>query len=275
MCLKDDIKFAQNSANITLSSINDENPATFGTDSSNFTITLPTHPNTKNYKQALVQVQSLHCPPLSMNPPEDNVITSNVNSSVYGVAIDGLGVMNSYISGQPSNIVGVGAPHSAQVNQIDRSLSKCGKDLLRHPTTLMSTVGGVSAQPIHDLHADGVTETRAVTGITINEASLAKLKTHYATNIYPVIIRGLHKTSNVRHDSFTCQIHLPAAGADTGHGANLIFEFTLVSEAQYKSTTHELALKYASQESTGNAWSPKYIAHLATIIRGTLRDIYT
>ena len=121
MCLKDDIKFAQNSMNITLSSINDENPDTKDKDISNFTITLPTHPNTKNYKQALVQVQSLHCPPLSVNPSHDVNVEHDVNSSSFGVEVGGLGVMNSYISGIPSNIVGVGAPMAAPVNQIERT----------------------------------------------------------------------------------------------------------------------------------------------------------
>ena len=156
MCLKDDIKFAQNSMNITLSSINDENPDTKDKDSSNFTITLPPHPNTKNFKHAMVQVQSLHCPPLSINPREDNIITGDLNCSVYGVDIDGLGIMNSYISVIPSNIVGVGAPHIAQVNVIDHSLAKCGQDVLEHPATLVGVDDKARALHEHDATAAGV-----------------------------------------------------------------------------------------------------------------------
>ena len=123
MCLKDDIKFARNSINITLSSINDESPDTKDKDSSNFTITLPYHPNPKNYiMQALVQLQSLHCPPLTVNPANSNVVSMDVNCSVYGVEIGGLGVMNSYVSGVPTNIVGVGALVSAPVNNRDKQI---------------------------------------------------------------------------------------------------------------------------------------------------------
>ena len=160
MCLKDDIKFAQNSMNITLSPINDENHDTYGTDSSNFMITLPPHPNTKNYNQAMVQVHSLHCPPLSINPREDIIITGDLNCSVYGVQIDGLGVMNSYVLGIPSNIVGVGAPHSAQVNVIDHSLVKCSHDVLEHPITLVSVDDKAPALHEHGATAAGV-ETSA------------------------------------------------------------------------------------------------------------------
>ena len=111
-----------NSSSITLCSDNDENPNTKGTDSSNFTITLPPHPNPKNYTQALVQVQSLHCPPLAVNPEHTGIISHDINCSAYGVLIEGLGVINSYVSGIPTNIVGFGNPHSSQLNKMDKEI---------------------------------------------------------------------------------------------------------------------------------------------------------
>ena len=155
MCLKDDIKFAQNSMNITLSSINDENHDTYGSDSSNFTITLPTHPNTKNYKQALVQLQSLHCPPLTLNPAISNELTEHTNSSVYGVQIDGIGLMNSYISGIPSNIVGVGAPHSAELNSYSNEHSKAGKDVTEYLTHTVTSLDNTTVAE-STIHHDGI-----------------------------------------------------------------------------------------------------------------------
>ena len=61
MCLKDDIKRAQNSSNLTLTSVNDESD-NLHQDSSNFVVTLPPHPNPHNYKQALVQLTKLYTP---------------------------------------------------------------------------------------------------------------------------------------------------------------------------------------------------------------------
>ena len=55
MCLKDEIKRAQNSMNVVLSSLNDESDNLYH-DSSDFVVTLPPHPNPHNYKQAFIQL---------------------------------------------------------------------------------------------------------------------------------------------------------------------------------------------------------------------------
>ena len=200
MCLKDDIKFAQNSMNITLSSINDENPNTKDTDSSNFTITLPPHPNPKNYKQALVQLQSLHCPPLSVNPLHMNALKTNLESSIYGVQIDGLGLMNSYISGATSNIVGMGSATS-EINQIDTHMSRCSKDVLEHGTTIVTNTDGVREESI-DVSEKVIT-------LSVDDANFQKLRHNFAINRYDVVDNSLPSLTtfpDITHDGFVVDI---------------------------------------------------------------------
>ena len=114
MCLKDDIKRAQNSSNLTLSSLNDESDNLYK-DSSDFVVTLPPHPNPHNYKQALIQLKSLHTPPTSIVKP--GAWNETMEPIVMGVSIGGLGINNSYISGHSSDIIGHGIVQSPSMNQ--------------------------------------------------------------------------------------------------------------------------------------------------------------
>ena len=109
MCLKDEVKRVKNSCNIILTSLNDESDNLY-TDSSDFLVTLPNFANPHNHKQALVQVTKLVTPPLKL------VDSSKAPSSlVFGVEIEGLGILTSQLSGHSSNILAVGTA-SGNVN---------------------------------------------------------------------------------------------------------------------------------------------------------------
>ena len=102
MCLKDEVKRVQNSCNIILTSLNDESDNLY-VDSSDFLVTLPNFANPHNHKQALVQVTKVVTPPLKL------VDSSKAPTSlVFGVEIEGLGVLTSQLSGHSSNILAVG-----------------------------------------------------------------------------------------------------------------------------------------------------------------------
>ena len=244
MCLKDDIKFAQNSMSLTLSNINDENPDTHHVDSSDFTITLPHHPNPKNYKQALVQVQSLHCPPLAVNPVNHHVNDSK--SNVFGVCIDGLGVMNSYISGIPSNIVGVGSALAAPLNTYSGKTTPI-KDPV-HERQVLVTEYDVTGPKIPADIEHGVVKKNAVSRslsqiIVISSTgtrNLGKIAGFY-------IVPGATNRQHVGNDGATGMHNLVCGFSDTAlhhksagneavtstTGTGLCFQLTLESIAQF------------------------------------------
>jgi len=74
---------------------------------------------------------------------------------VYGVQIDGIGLMNSYISGIPSNIVGVGAPHSAELNSYSNEHSKAGKDVTEYLTHTVTSLENTTVAQSTE-HHDGI-----------------------------------------------------------------------------------------------------------------------
>ena len=179
MCLKDDIKRAQNSSNLTLTSLNDEGGG-LNVNSSDFVVTLPPHPNPNNYKQALIQLTSLITPPLELTANK-----TELEPTTLGVEIVGLGINNSYVSGHSSDLIGHGVPEfSGSLNSQTPPAHAIGHNVSFHKNTHIPAAWSVTP--------GGIVEDDALRNIT----------THWRVGDQFYILPRYTKAGDVHDDTY-------------------------------------------------------------------------